>query len=360
MLKHEDAASLVSTTRWSTLWQLIGSSLVLWDHATTLDQEIEFIWLRKWSITTLLYVVTRYAGDAAFMRVLAPFYENSNSCLDFLQVCRIQCMGFREVLGEDVRSECGTNQIPKLTFRIDSLIIRCPNAIQVQSWLTHIAMLAMDGIVVKRVVCMYSGDKRVVSALALAFAALILHSGTVTILTSHTRSAVERIQSVYSYEACNPLPLDSTPSWYWTWIISAIAFESLVFVLSLLQGISFVCENRHIRRDGRKVGVFEHLWRTRRTLASVLIRDSILFPSLNLLFGILTVLLWTGKLPISWTDWVNFAATASVPVLGVQAVVKSSQRILPTVSGRISPIAVRGRDVGLSRLVCRVCQPQDH
>jgi hypothetical protein len=43
-------------------------------------------------------------------------------------------------------------------------------------------------IVLKRVVCMYNGDKRVLAGLALALAAPTLHTALVTILTSYLRN----------------------------------------------------------------------------------------------------------------------------------------------------------------------------
>ncbi|KAH6904984.1 hypothetical protein BKA70DRAFT_1294582 [Coprinopsis sp. MPI-PUGE-AT-0042] len=225
MLKHEDAASLVSVTRKSMLWQVAGSTVVF----KTFDREIEFIWLGKWSFTTLLFVA--------------------------LPLVTVLSTG---------------KYLDKVS----------PSVLQVQSWLSQIAFLAMNGIVVKRVVCMYSGDKRVLWALAVALAAFSVHSTTVIILTSNVKSVVRRVQSVYLYETCHIWPLDSIPSWYWTFTISMMVFDVLT--------------ERHGRRPG--VGVLGHLWRTRRTLASVLLRDSILFPFINLILVMLVILLWTAKL----------------------------------------------------------------
>ncbi|KAH6904983.1 hypothetical protein BKA70DRAFT_1505849 [Coprinopsis sp. MPI-PUGE-AT-0042] len=283
MLKHEDATSLVSMTRKSTLWQVVGSSIVLWDHATTFDQEIEFIWRRKWSFTTFLYVLTRYAGDVMFIHGAISVLA-TGMFLDHVSI-PIFCDSKWAVTGvSDVRSRRKTLSFPKLTSRLGSLTTRCPSVLQVQSWLAQIALFAMNGIVVKRVVCMYNGNKWVLWALTVTLAAFTMHSTTVMILTSNVRSVVGRIQSVYLYETCHIWPLDSIPSWYWTFTISMIIFDALVFLLSMLQGVSFACGNGRMRRDGRKVGILDHLWSTRRTLASVLLRDSILFPFMRVAF----------------------------------------------------------------------------
>ncbi|KAH6904985.1 hypothetical protein BKA70DRAFT_515640 [Coprinopsis sp. MPI-PUGE-AT-0042] len=275
MLKHEDATSLVSLTRKSILWQVAGSSLVLWDHVTTFDQEIEFIWHRKWSSTAFLFILTRYAGDMMFIH------------------------GAISVLATG-----------KFLDKVS------PSVVQVQSWLAQIALLSMNGIVVKRVVCMYRGDRRVVWALTVALAAFTVHSTTVMILISNVRSVVRRIQSVYLYETCHVWLIDTIPWWYWTFIISMVIFDALVFGLSLLQGISFACANRRMQRDGRKVGILGHLWRTRRTLASVLLRDSILFPFINLIVAMFLILLWRAKLSPDAADLLSVVAGATVPTLG--------------------------------------------
>ncbi|KAH6904961.1 hypothetical protein BKA70DRAFT_1294508 [Coprinopsis sp. MPI-PUGE-AT-0042] len=192
----------------------------------------------------------------------------------------------------------------------------CPSVFQVQVWLSQIALLAMNCIVVKRVVCMYSGDKRVLWALAFALAVATLHWAIVGILMLKLKTVVLRIQSANVQDICYITPTGPIPSWYWTWVIPTLIFEIVVLGLCILQGIWFACESRPTHRNGRKRGILEHLWRTRRTLASVLLRDSILFPFLNLLVAILTALLWLGKLPPSSIDFINFAGNTSIPVIG--------------------------------------------
>ncbi|KAH6904894.1 hypothetical protein BKA70DRAFT_1431477 [Coprinopsis sp. MPI-PUGE-AT-0042] len=94
MLKHEDPVLLVSVTRWNALWQGAASSVALWDHMSTLDQEIELIWvnavssdnsaanaegcpfkLRKWSFTSFLYFITRYVADISFIHAIVSAWS---------------------------------------------------------------------------------------------------------------------------------------------------------------------------------------------------------------------------------------------------------------------------------------------
>ncbi|KAH6904958.1 hypothetical protein BKA70DRAFT_1226166 [Coprinopsis sp. MPI-PUGE-AT-0042] len=175
-----------------------GSSIVLWDHgqsdarknacvtnvelgpATTFGEEIEFIW---WSFTTFLYIVTRYVGDGMFIHGAIGAWASGK----FLDMDAYQ----------DLRRS----------------ILQPPG---VQLWLSQIALLAMQCIVVKRVMCMYGGDRRVLWALALALAAPTLHLAVVCILTSNLKTVVRRIQSANLYEVCYFTPKDPIPSWYWT------------------------------------------------------------------------------------------------------------------------------------------------
>ncbi|KAH6886726.1 hypothetical protein BKA70DRAFT_1444222 [Coprinopsis sp. MPI-PUGE-AT-0042] len=262
MREYEDAVSLVSTTRWVTWWQAAGSSLVLWDHVTTFGEEVEFIWTRH------------------------------NQCLRDWGV------------------------LAKRSQMIDSSTTRCPSVFQLQMWLIEVALLAMNGIVIKRVACIYNNDKRVLWALTTVGATLAIHSVIVNSLASGGRSVVERIQSVNLYEMCHILPPDALPAWHWTFALTMFAFDALVFGLSIYQGIRFACENRRMQRDGRKVAIIEHLWRTRRTLASILLRDSILFPVINLVFAMLLIFVWIEKLQPSWVAPIVIASSATIPTLG--------------------------------------------
>ncbi|KAH6904978.1 hypothetical protein BKA70DRAFT_1565380 [Coprinopsis sp. MPI-PUGE-AT-0042] len=219
---------------------------------------------------------------------------------------------FIEIL--DVRSECDTVPPSRLTF-YDDFPPPGPSVLQVMPWLSQISLLAANGLVVKRVVCMYSGDKRVFGALAFGLVVFTLYSATVIILMSKIQSVVGRIQSRSLYEVCYILPAETVPPWSWTFAIVMFVFDALVLGLSVLQGIWFAIENRQIHH-GRKVGIPQHLWRTRRTIASVLLRDSILFPFIRMVMAMVIILAWTAKLPPGSAQGIMMAAAASVPTLG--------------------------------------------
>ncbi|KAG2363845.1 hypothetical protein BDR07DRAFT_878707 [Suillus spraguei] len=43
-------------------WKVAAGVVVLYDCVLTLEQEIELIWRRRWSLITVLYLVVRYIG----------------------------------------------------------------------------------------------------------------------------------------------------------------------------------------------------------------------------------------------------------------------------------------------------------
>ncbi|KAH6904895.1 hypothetical protein BKA70DRAFT_1294129 [Coprinopsis sp. MPI-PUGE-AT-0042] len=203
-----------------------------------------------------------------------------------------------------------------LTARVVSPTASCPTFFRVQSWLSQVAMLAMNVIVVKRVVCMYSGDKKVLWALTITLSTLTVHGAILTVLMSDIPSVVARIQSTHLYEVCEPFPTESTPSWYWTFVIFMFVFEALVFGLALLQVVSFVRERRQTRRDWDGASMLGHVWKTRRDLASVLLRDSILFPFINLIIATLNILVWAAELSPNSAESIRLVAAVTVPMFG--------------------------------------------
>ncbi|RXW24244.1 hypothetical protein EST38_g1627 [Candolleomyces aberdarensis] len=44
-----------------------STTVVVYDHLSTLDLEIELIWKKKWSLIQILFIINRYVPDAAFL-----------------------------------------------------------------------------------------------------------------------------------------------------------------------------------------------------------------------------------------------------------------------------------------------------
>ncbi|KAH6904952.1 hypothetical protein BKA70DRAFT_1565366 [Coprinopsis sp. MPI-PUGE-AT-0042] len=287
-----------------------GTAIVFYDHLTTLDQEIELIWRRKWSFTSFLFFIVRL-----FPLCVLTLFNLSVQTRYVGEACFVHAGGV---------SKCvpSPNMAKPNRYSSHELSVPLLNAIRMQP--AHTTCLTLV-IIVKRVVCMYGGDKRVLCVLIVGLFIIATYSLVLTILTSNLKSVVSRIQFTYTFETCIPLLEGSAPPWFWTFIYFIFAFEALVFGLSLFQGIKFVREKRwQSRRAGERAsasgssGMLRQILRkTRRDIAGVLLRDSILFPFINLIIATLNIMAWTTNiLPYSATQSVRLLAAVSIPTLG--------------------------------------------
>ncbi|KAH6904956.1 hypothetical protein BKA70DRAFT_1153467, partial [Coprinopsis sp. MPI-PUGE-AT-0042] len=290
-MSQGDVALLVSLTREDALWQVAGSTIVFYDHLTTLDQEIELIWLREWSFTSFLFFLTRYVGGACFVHTWATTWA-SGSLLDKVSA----------------------------------------SMLEVQAWLSQVAILAMNTIIVKRVVCMYNGDRRVLSVLAIAVFITAAYSLILTILAPNFKGVVVRIQLTRVFETCQPVMehgLRAIPTHYLVLLAIIFMFEAILFLLSLAQGIRFVREKQRESqpRASTRVSIgsgcimqWQIIWKTRRDLASVLLRDSILFPFINLMLATLNIMAGRGHLSPKSIQGIRMLSAVSIPTIGCRLI----------------------------------------
>ncbi|KAG2354556.1 hypothetical protein BDR07DRAFT_1494373 [Suillus spraguei] len=72
---------LISSNMLFTYWLFAAGVVVAYDWVLTLGQEIELIWMKHWSLMTVLYLVMRYMG--------IPY-----SVIRILGVSRVRCVEF--------------------------------------------------------------------------------------------------------------------------------------------------------------------------------------------------------------------------------------------------------------------------
>ncbi|KAG2364157.1 hypothetical protein BDR07DRAFT_1402090 [Suillus spraguei] len=53
---------LISYNLFYSYWIVAAGVVVVYDWVLTLGQEIELIWRQRWSLMTVLYLITRYIG----------------------------------------------------------------------------------------------------------------------------------------------------------------------------------------------------------------------------------------------------------------------------------------------------------
>ncbi|KAF8902770.1 hypothetical protein CPB84DRAFT_1775417 [Gymnopilus junonius] len=62
---QSEAARWLYADQALALLSLSTATCVIYDHLTTLDEEVEHVWKRsRWSVVQVLFFVNRYAGDA--------------------------------------------------------------------------------------------------------------------------------------------------------------------------------------------------------------------------------------------------------------------------------------------------------
>ncbi|KAF5313612.1 hypothetical protein D9611_010224 [Ephemerocybe angulata] len=75
-----------------SLFYIACMTLVLYDHLTTLDLEIELIWKKKWSLIQVLYLINRYLPDISFLygvSLTVWVSEETHAKLWVLPPCRL-------------------------------------------------------------------------------------------------------------------------------------------------------------------------------------------------------------------------------------------------------------------------------
>ncbi|KDQ60217.1 hypothetical protein JAAARDRAFT_32592 [Jaapia argillacea MUCL 33604] len=72
-------AGLVGHINLTRSCQLAAALIVVYDHVTTFDQEVELIWRRRWSISKILFLMIRYFGNAVIIAVFGIFFSEAST-----------------------------------------------------------------------------------------------------------------------------------------------------------------------------------------------------------------------------------------------------------------------------------------
>ncbi|KAH6879593.1 hypothetical protein BKA70DRAFT_1475024 [Coprinopsis sp. MPI-PUGE-AT-0042] len=252
---------IVKMAQTGLYWQAAGTAVVLYDHLTTFDQEVEFIWPQSWSLVKILYL-------------LSQFMTHGNG------------LYFPALLG--------------------------PSSFQIQSWLGMITLFTMNGLVVKRISCMYAGNRMILYLLVGAYAVQIVAGAVLTgLIAPKGGNVVSPLTSTSSY--CTPSI--SIPRWFWTFLFYSVTFEVIVFALALVQGIRFL-RARKPAPDPHATSMVDRIWNRQGNLVRILIRDSISFPFIGLVLSVFNILAFKGKLPPPTTQIILVISAANSPILG--------------------------------------------
>ncbi|KAF8912234.1 hypothetical protein CPB84DRAFT_1761729 [Gymnopilus junonius] len=201
------------------------ATCTIYDHITTLDEEIELVWKRrKWTLVQIFFFINRYTGGGlqiytAFVLVRHIAFNTEESC---------------NLLGI------------------------------LQGYLATLVAAAMQGIMVYRVSSMYNHERNVIITLVVAFAAEI--AALLVMLVIATDVSASFPDPAPGVHLCKQ---DNMPSWSWSNWLPIALFEAFILVLSLSLAIKYYRSTKH---DSRAMNSF------RNSLGYILFRDSITFP----------------------------------------------------------------------------------
>lgn len=204
----------VQSTRYS---ELASSTIIIWDHLSTLDQEVELIWNAHWSIGKCLFIINRYYA-----------------------LC---CVIFN-------------NYALFTTTLSDSF---CIQWFQWQGWTGLATCMIAEIILQVRLYALYFLNKRVLALMATCFVATSVASAVVLATTLSEMKASSHI--LPGVPVCVPI---GVPSHLYAFWIPMIVFESLLCGMALFRGFQGVFGGRALFRSGRH-------------LVDILVKDSIIY-----------------------------------------------------------------------------------
>ncbi|KAF9467224.1 hypothetical protein BDZ94DRAFT_61712 [Collybia nuda] len=170
--------------------QLATTIVIVYDHLTTLDREIEFIWAKKWSLAQIIFVVNRYLGDVVYI-----------------------CATIETIVTS-----------PK--FQDVTFIWTC-----FQAWGLNIVLWSMQAIMQLRIASMYNNSRKVIYAMAIVYVFEIIAMSIIlgiVLETIHVSSEI--IPGLFTIKVA------VFPSWYYTMWIPPIFMEATIFGFSFYSG----------------------------------------------------------------------------------------------------------------------------
>ncbi|TFK29769.1 hypothetical protein FA15DRAFT_663953 [Coprinopsis marcescibilis] len=276
----EQIAALVRSfhfARVGSYFQVACTGIMLWDHVTTFDLEVELIWKKRFSLIQVLYFVNRYGGTILFLHGTAV--QNWLSGVDYERTCE--------------------------------------SSVYVQTWISMITLYSMQGIIINRLWCMYNRSKVILFTLIIAISVELLSSLIMMGLQPRLQTFV--IHATPTWKLC--ISLGFAP-WFWSFWVFIAAFDFLIFALAFWQGIRYFQETRILSRHRRtrsQQSILETLslpWRTRGNLLHILLRDSITFPFIGFVVCTVNLLGWFNVFPIEVLQITISMSALSSSVIG--------------------------------------------
>ncbi|KAF8967297.1 hypothetical protein BDZ97DRAFT_1804380 [Flammula alnicola] len=217
-----------------------SATCVIYDHITTLDEEIELVWRRpKWSVVQVLYFINRYVGDG--IELYSAFV-------------------FARHIIQNTEKSCRLLNI-------------------LNGYLVTLVLCSMQGIMMYRVSSMYTHNRKIIAVLVTAYVSELC--AIISIMYSAYGAHQPVLDPAPGVHLCADA---SFPDWMYTIWIPIMFFELLVLCLSIALGVVHYRSMKVLR----SLPSYER--RNSSSLVFILLRDSITFPFIFLMLCVLNII----------------------------------------------------------------------
>jgi len=222
--------------------QLVAVIVTLYDHLITIDQEVDLVWSKTWSLSKTLFLWNRYFGEALLIADAAVFMSTSlsqNFCYHWL---------------------------------------RC------QGWASAIVVWSMQVIMQFRIFAMYKRSRSISIFVAVCFIGEVIAMSSILAYSyKHIDAVSEPLSQVH---ICTPI---NVPSYFYAFWLPIISFECILLLLALWIGGQHIFELWTLRQ-----------WDSERVI-SILLRDSIFYFLATLAAYTTNAVLWLTY-PAIWIE----------------------------------------------------------
>lgn len=239
---------LLPVIQWTRYSELASSTIIIFDHLITLDDEIELIWQSSWSPVKLLFLVNRYYTLASVIINNYALFASSHS---------------------------------------DSFCLRF---FQWQGWTGLLACMIAEAILQMRLYALYSLNRNILIAMVAIFfltsaAAAAIMQIVISKISAHSMTIPE-------LELSTCLPDNISHNFYAFWI-PILAFETFLCCLALFRGYQTFRSSGTPYQSGKR-------------LVGVLIRDSVVYFFVMFATYLTNLLVWKFDLdlvevPVGWS-----------------------------------------------------------
>jgi len=238
--------------------QLVPTVVVLYDHLITIDQDVNLVWTKPWTLAKVLFLWNRHFGSLFLLTEALVFYVQPISD----QFCH------------------------------DWFIVQC--------WSIAVIIWSMQAIMLFRTFAMYNQNRFIKALLLFCFALQNLVMALILIVSSHQFRAYR--EPLVGVKFCTPYNI---PRFFCAFWLAVIAFDLVHLAFAVWVAIEHGKDVRALQGVPRSP-----VWET-------LLKDSIIYLAFSLVTYTANVVAWV-TLPIQWLGLPQGFSIACTCVMGVR------------------------------------------